>query len=58
MYQKTMMIMEMEKYWAHLTHLGRNPETHVYTKCIKNNDDNRNGKRLGAFLFQLRFGRR
>jgi hypothetical protein len=31
-YQKTMMIMEMEKDWVHL---GRNPETHVYTKSIK-----------------------
>jgi hypothetical protein len=43
-----MMIMEMEKDWAHL---GRNPETHVYTKCIKSNDDNENGKRLGSFCF-------
>jgi hypothetical protein len=32
MYKKTMMIMEMEKDWAHL---GRNPETYVYTKCVK-----------------------
>jgi hypothetical protein len=47
--------MEMEKYWAHS---GRNPETHVYTKCIKNDDDNRNEKRLGAFLLQLRFAQR
>jgi hypothetical protein len=29
---KKMKIMKTEKDWADL---GRNPETHVYTKCIK-----------------------
>jgi hypothetical protein len=38
---------------------GMNPETYVYTKkCIKNNNDNGNGKKLCAFLFQLRFAHR
>jgi hypothetical protein len=41
-----------------LSDLGRNPETHVYTNVSKNDDDNGNGKRLGSFLFQLRFARR
>jgi hypothetical protein len=41
-----------------LSDLGRTRKLMCIPNVSKNDDDNGNGKRLGAFLFQLRFAQR